>query len=103
MSNLDYRNAVDSFVESENDRLKAQIEEKAENGSIYVEIWQRDCDQVEATSLAIIPAKLSEFTNLEESVYESAEGAVSLAILTPSQYRSWTRTIRDRRAEQYNY
>jgi hypothetical protein len=103
MSNLNYRNAVDNFANQQDEKLAKEIAEKQDGGSIYIGISQVDCDQVEFTSRAIIPASLKEFKDFDERVYMEAEGGYSLSILTSEEYANWMQPSIDHRAEQYNY
>ena len=85
------------------ERLQKLIDEKQFVGSLYVEIWSKDCDQFESTQLAMIPATLYDYNLFYNQVGDEYEGLFDLKILTEEEGKNWKRYERDHRAEQYNY
>lgn len=65
--------------------------------------WGRDCDQMEADSIELIPATLEAFEAAENAMYESAEGPCFIHLISPQQADEYQPHRRDRAAEQMGY
>jgi hypothetical protein len=70
---------------------------------VFVVVWGRDCDQCESTTCFSIAAHLAAYRELEESVYDDAEGPTSITLVSAREAAKFEPSFRDRRAEQYNY
>jgi hypothetical protein len=68
---------------------------------VTVEIWERDCDMVEATRLETIDANLLALNRLYERLSRDAEGPFTVGMLTPNEAANWQRTYRDRVLEAW--
>ena len=79
------------------------IEDNQSDSKLSVEIWERDCDQFESTSLKEINATIDALATLVENVQEHAEGPWSLTVLNQREVYTWERHERDHAAEQMNY
>jgi len=82
---------------------KKIIEDNHNNDKITIEIWGRDCDQFESTSLKEIDASIDALATLVEDVQEYAEGPWSLKVMSPREVDEWERSERDHAAEQMGY
>ena len=74
-----------------------------ENGKLAVYHWGRDCDQYESDGATTIPATVIAYEAWEARIHDNAEGPTRTEIMSFDEYRSFTSTGRDHRAEQYNY
>jgi len=83
--------------------LKALIEICQQNGQLAVYHWGRDCDQYESDGATTIPATVMAYERWEARIHDNAEGPTRTEIMSFDEYRSFTSTQRDHRAEQYNY
>jgi len=90
-------------MDLKNADIAKEINDKRYGLSIYIGICQVDCDQVEFTSRAIVPATLKDYIEFDERLHMEAEGGYSLSILTIEEYANWIQPSIDHRAEQYNY
>ena len=79
------------------------IEDNGVAGKLTVELWGRDCDQFESTSLKEINASLDSLATIVEDMSDNAEGAWSLKVMTPREVDDWERSEHDHAAEQMNY
>ena len=70
---------------------------------IAVCFWARDCDMAEASWVRLIPATVLHYLKAECDLYDNAEGACSMYIMTEEEYNNFKPTFRDRAAEQMNY
>ena len=83
--------------------LKALIEICQQDGKLAVYHWGRDCDQYESYGATTIPATVMAYELWESRIHDNAEGPTRTEIMSFDEYRSFTSTGRDHRAEQYNY
>jgi len=72
----------------------------AESGGIHVIKWSRDCDCAESTSRHFFESR-AEFEQWENSVYDWAEGPVSVKIVSRDEYEDFEPYFRDRVMEAY--
>ena len=79
------------------------IDSHQENGQLAVYHWGRDCDQHESDGATTIPATVVAYERWEARTHDNAEGPTRTEIMSFDEYRSFTSTCRDHRAEQYNY
>ena len=79
------------------------IEDNQSDSKLSVEIWERDCDQFESTSLKEIDASIDALATLVEDVQKWAEGPWSLTVMNQREVDNWERYERDHAAEQMNY
>ena len=84
-------------------QLQQLIESEQVDGRVAVYHWGRDCDQYESDGATTIPATVGAYEKWEASIYDNAEGPTRTEVMSFDEYRSFTSTHRDRRAEQYNY
>ena len=70
---------------------------------IAVYFWSRDCDMAEASYARLLPASVLHYLKAECDLYDNAEGACSMHIMTEADYLDFQPTFRDRAAEQMNY
>jgi len=82
---------------------KKIIEDNHNDDKITIEIWGRDCDQFESTSLKEIDASIDALATLVEDVQEYAEGPWSIKVMSPREVNEWERSERDHAAEQMGY
>ena len=73
------------------------------NGRVCVEVWGRDCDLYESTSLNYIEPTVEAWAALDEALYRDAEGPYSMRILSPAAESMWNPYTRDRAAELAGY
>ena len=96
--------------------------------AIAVHQWGRDCDQFESDGAFILKADLhpnarmfnkvphaydqvldwpysllEQFMKREAAMEENREGPCTMVIMSEEDWKEFTPTTRDRRAEQYNY
>ena len=83
--------------------LKALIEICQQDGKLAVYHWGRDCDSYESDGATTIPATVMAYERWEARIHDNAEGPTRTEIMSFDEYRSFTSTGRDHRAEQYNY
>lgn len=79
------------------------IEDNGVAGKLTVELWGRDCDQFESTSLKEINASLDSLATIVEDMSDNAEGAWSLKVMTQDELATWKQQSVDHRAEQLNF
>lgn len=84
-------------------QLQRLIQSEQVDGRVAVYHWGRDCDQYESDGATTIPATVVAYEKWEASIYDNAEGPTRTEVMSFDEYRSFTSTHRDRRAEQYNY
>jgi len=84
-------------------KLHQLIVDHQESGQLAVYHWGRDCDQYESDGATTIPATVVAYENWEARIHDNAEGPTRTEIISFDEYRSFTSTRRDHRAEQYHY
>ena len=52
------------------------------DGSVYVQIWGRDCDMVESVRVTKIPAGFYHYRKLYDREYDNAEGPCSVCLIS---------------------
>ena len=52
------------------------------DGSVYVQIWGRDCDMVESERVTKIPAGFYHYRKLYDREYDNAEGPCSVCLIS---------------------
>jgi hypothetical protein len=72
-----------------------------DDGKVYVNIWQRDCDCVEYTTLVGIRPTVAAWEALEMDIADGAEGPFNLSIVPPEDVDAWQPYERDRILEAF--
>lgn len=70
-------------------------------GMVNISVWSRDCDMCEGTSIYEIEPELEEYTGFVESMYDGAEGPMSINIISPEQAKETDTRRRDRALEAF--
>lgn len=83
--------------------LQDKIDKVATNGTVVVEVWERDCDLCEATRIVTLPAHAISLERYEQKVAWRAEGPFSLTLLSKAEAERFQPWTRDRAAEMMNY
>lgn len=81
--------------------LHKELKDKAYDGKVALSIWSRDCDCVETTRLAYIPATPQAYDNYVARECADAEGPVSVRILTLEEAAEFEPMTRDRILEAF--
>jgi len=79
-------------LREENKILHARLKE--EGCKVYASIWFRDCDMAEG-SYAYEFDSFEEFKEWEKREYESAEGPMSISLITKEQFDNFQSSSRD--------
>ena len=70
------------------------------DGVLYVEVWRRDCDMCEATSLYTFESA-DEFFAWRREAYKWAEGPMRISFLDPNEVEDFEPHFRDRALEAF--
>jgi hypothetical protein len=84
-------------------RLMKEIRKHEVNGMVYIQVWGRDCDQCESTSMSSCKATRSAYEAFENDIWEHAEGPQRLTIVSAEDASEFKASFRDRAAEMMNY
>lgn len=71
------------------------------HGMTALEVWQRDCDCAEWTTMRDVKPTLEAFDDLVNEIYEIAEGPVSIRVISPREVDDWEPYDRDRVLEAF--
>lgn len=93
--------SIDRLLQRE--ALAIVLKNRAVDGVAYIYTRQRDCDCAEWDTVCTLPATVMAYEQYETHVYENAEGAVTVRIITQEQAEDFRPTHRDRAAEMMNY
>lgn len=65
------------------------------DGYVYLRVWQRDCDMVEATELRKIPAEQDAVERTIDRIWEGREGPVNITFLSAVEAQEFRASERD--------
>lgn len=82
-------------------RIRASIDRNQVKGTVFVMIDSTDCDHCRSTSITVIQAGVMSFQALENHVYNNAEGATSVCIISPAEAGEFKPSFRDYIAEAH--
>ena len=83
-------------------KLKDMLVRRSVRGVCAVEVWSRDCDMCEGTSLSRIPATITAYERLVTRELSWAEGPTTFRVLDPCDWDQWEPSFRDRVAEAWD-
>ena len=84
------------------DDMFLEVERLIHENSVYFYSWSRDCDQCESDNITRFDSWY-QAAQWITSFYDGLEGPGRVTQVTLNQYLTFEQSVRDRRAEQYNY
>ena len=76
---------------------------KTADGYVYVENFQRDCDNCEHKWVSKIPAYITALELHENKLFDGREGLTYCNLITEDVAKDYRASFRDRNAEYYGY
>lgn len=84
------------------DAMLLKVERLIHEDSVYFYSWSRDCDQCESDNITRFDSWY-DAAQWITSFYDGLEGPGHVTQVTLKQYLTFEQSVRDHRAEQYNY